>query len=258
MGTSSTTRPRSGASHPQAAGAGYFFLDFEDVPAAGSRPDRLAGVRPQERVLRRTVQQIVDPVPSLPTLVDPAPQMVEQLLDIMHFFDTLTPDPEQVIEVPKIFSDDVPFASRSWRNSWWNSLWKCLRSYPFPRCSGLWSRTWPLQILVVEGDSQVLKVYFPDRVQQRRLPRRSLTFPMEVFKTFAQERIRQRHLLFSLQLVRMMTRVSLVKGFFALFPKIKKCEVGFALESEGARQCQLIHAERSSNGSGQFIRASEP
>ena len=26
----------------------------------------------------------------------------------MHFFDTLMPDPEQVVEVPKILPDDVP------------------------------------------------------------------------------------------------------------------------------------------------------
>ena len=38
----------------------------------------------------------------------PVPQMVEQKPDIMHLFDTLTPDPEQVIEVPKILPDDVP------------------------------------------------------------------------------------------------------------------------------------------------------
>ena len=62
---------------------------------------------PQERVLRRTVQQIVDAVPSFPILGDPAPQVVEQLPNVMHFFDTLTPDPEQVIEVPKILPDDV-------------------------------------------------------------------------------------------------------------------------------------------------------
>ena len=37
----------------------------------------------------------------------PVPQMVEQLPDIMRFFDTFTPDPEQVIEVPKILPDDV-------------------------------------------------------------------------------------------------------------------------------------------------------
>ena len=52
--------------------------------------------------------QTVDAVPSLPSIDDPVPQMVEQLPDIMYFFDTLMPDPEQVIEVPKILPDDVP------------------------------------------------------------------------------------------------------------------------------------------------------
>ena len=94
---------------PQAAGTQYFAMDVDDVPAAGgSRPDRLSDVSgPQERAQRRTVQQIVDPVP-LPTLDDPAPQMVGQLLNLAHFLDTPLPDPEQVIEVPKISSDDVP------------------------------------------------------------------------------------------------------------------------------------------------------
>ena len=93
---------------PQAAGTQYFAMDVDDVPAAGgSRPDRLSEVRPQERAQRRTVQQIVDPVP-LPTLDDRAPQMVGQLLNLAHFLDTPLPDPEQVIEVPKILSDDVP------------------------------------------------------------------------------------------------------------------------------------------------------
>ena len=86
-----------------------FELSFEEEPG-GTRPDRLPTLSgPQERVLRRTVQQIVCVVPSLPTLDDPASQMVEQLPNITHFFDTLMPDPEQVIEVPKILPDDVPF-----------------------------------------------------------------------------------------------------------------------------------------------------
>ena len=51
--------------------------------------------------------QIVDLVPSLPTLDDPAPQMVEQLPDVLRFFRALSPDPEQVIEVPKILPEDV-------------------------------------------------------------------------------------------------------------------------------------------------------
>ena len=77
------------------------------MPAAGWRPDRIAGVGQQERVLR-TVQQIVDAVPSWPTLDDPAPQMVDQLADIMRFFDTLMSVPKQVNDVPKILPDDVP------------------------------------------------------------------------------------------------------------------------------------------------------
>ena len=34
--------------------------------------------------------------------------MVEQLPDVLQFFDTLLPDPELVIEVPKILPEDVP------------------------------------------------------------------------------------------------------------------------------------------------------
>ena len=45
------------------------------------------------------------PAPSLDV---PEPQMVEQLPDIEHFFAALSPDPEQVIEVPKILPLDVP------------------------------------------------------------------------------------------------------------------------------------------------------
>ena len=41
-------------------------------------------------------------------LDDPAPQMVEQFWDILLFFRALSPDPEQVIEVPKILPVDVP------------------------------------------------------------------------------------------------------------------------------------------------------
>ena len=36
------------------------------------------------------------------------PQTVEQLQDVLKFFDALIPDPDQVIEVPKIFTEDVP------------------------------------------------------------------------------------------------------------------------------------------------------
>ena len=80
------------------------FFDLYDEDTEGARPDRLAGVRPQERDQRHTVEQIVDAVPLVPLLDDPVPQTVEQLQDVLQFFDRLMPDPEQVIEVPKISS----------------------------------------------------------------------------------------------------------------------------------------------------------
>ena len=72
------------------------------------RPKLLVEVRPQGRVQRRTVEQIVDAAPLVPLLDDPVPLTVDQLADVMRFFDTLQPVPEQAIEVPKILLDDVP------------------------------------------------------------------------------------------------------------------------------------------------------
>ena len=54
------------------------------------------------------MDQIVDAVPGLRTLEGPVPLMVDQLPDIEQFFRALSPDPEQVIEVPKILPFDVP------------------------------------------------------------------------------------------------------------------------------------------------------
>ena len=56
------------------------------------------------------MEHIVDLVrvaPIVQILDAPVPQMVEQLPDILWFFDTLIPDTEQVIEVPKILPEDV-------------------------------------------------------------------------------------------------------------------------------------------------------
>ena len=76
-------------------------------PGRGAR-DELHGhapedAPPQGRVLRHVVGHL--PAPSLDV---PVPQMVDQLPDIEHFFAALSPDPEQVIEVPKILPLDVP------------------------------------------------------------------------------------------------------------------------------------------------------
>ena len=94
---------------PQAAGTEYFSLNVEDVLAAGSRPDRLASVRSQERVHRHTVEQIGDSAPFLSSLDVPLTLMGEQLVDGLRFFDTLLCVAEQVIDVPKIFVEDDLF-----------------------------------------------------------------------------------------------------------------------------------------------------
>ena len=98
----------------------------------------------------------------------------------------------------------------------WNSWWKCRRPYPILLyCSGLRSRTLTFQFLVMEGDSLVFKVFTLNRVQQRFWRRSSLTFPflVEVFKV---------HLVLTFQLLFMKVQTSLVKGFFGLFPVLKK------------------------------------
>ena len=96
--------PRGQTTARAAAGVQHFCLDLDDAPAAGgSRPDQLLEVRPQERVQRRTVEQII----LAPMLDVPVPLMEEQLL-----VDAFAPHdirvPEQVIEVPKLLPDDVP------------------------------------------------------------------------------------------------------------------------------------------------------
>ena len=86
------------------------FSLYDEEPG-GRRPASLAEPPgPLERVQRHTMEHIVDFVcfaPTLQILDAPVPQTVEQLPDILRFFDTLTPDPEQVIEVPKISPEDV-------------------------------------------------------------------------------------------------------------------------------------------------------
>ena len=60
----------------------------------GSRPDRLDGVRPQERVQRHTVEQIVDASPGLPMLDASVPLMVEQLVDVLAFVEAVEQEEE--------------------------------------------------------------------------------------------------------------------------------------------------------------------
>ena len=82
------------------------YFDLYDEYTEGARPDRLVGVRPQERDQRHTVEQTVDTVLFVPSLDAPVPQMENQLVDVRRLFDVVIP--EQVIEVPKISSTPRP------------------------------------------------------------------------------------------------------------------------------------------------------
>ena len=73
----------------------YYPMDVDEVPVAGSRPDRLTEVRPQERVLRRTVEQNVEPVRGVPVLDAPVPQMVDPAAEVVRFFAPLPVVAEQ-------------------------------------------------------------------------------------------------------------------------------------------------------------------
>ena len=76
--------------------------------AWGGARDELHGCAPEDAPLQgRILRHVVGHLPA-PSLDVPVPQMVDQLPDIEHFFAALSPDPEQVIEVPKILHLDVP------------------------------------------------------------------------------------------------------------------------------------------------------
>ena len=65
----------------------------------------------QDRVLPHSVEQIIETfvLVQMLDLDAPVPQTVDQLADILKFFDTFLPAvPEQVIEVPKILEDNIP------------------------------------------------------------------------------------------------------------------------------------------------------
>ena len=71
-----------------------------EAPSAG-RPAPLLEVPPQERVQRRTVEQVVDPVPEVPSALHwSCRRVVEQLVDMLSPLDFRVA--EQVVDVPKI------------------------------------------------------------------------------------------------------------------------------------------------------------
>ena len=235
---------------PQAAGTVYFAMDVDDVPAAlGSRPDRLSEVRPQERAQRRTVQQIVDPV-LLPTLDDPAPQMVEQLRTSRISLTRLHLVPSRSSKCPRSCLTMFPCEPRFARRSWRNCLWKCRRSY-----------LGPLRQLITKQNVDVPVPCRGGRLAglQGFLPRQSSTALPSLERI--SERIVEQNVDFpvggGLQdfLPGQSSSASSSspagvhgsadvpgEGFFSHFsPKEKKCEGRSALESESAPRVEPIH-----------------
>ena len=83
-------------------------FDLFEEPG-GVRPNLLLEPQgSQERVLQHTVEHAGAICPFVQILDSPVPQMGEQLVDVLRFFDTLCTVAEQVIDVPKIILEDIP------------------------------------------------------------------------------------------------------------------------------------------------------
>ena len=81
-------------------------LRAQERPLPGTRPAGLAEPRGDVVQVQR---HVVGGAPSLPTLVVPVPQMVDQPVDILEIIAKLSPPVvEQVIDVPKIIQDSAP------------------------------------------------------------------------------------------------------------------------------------------------------
>ena len=205
-----TTRAQYNAprGHKNAGTEYYALSDDDEVLARGSRPPCLGEPRgPQEPDQPRTVEQIAVYAPLVQILDAPVPQLVEQLPDVLRFFDLLLPVPEQVIEVPKILLDDVPVRAVLREPQLVGQLvdvpttlsyaavllWQALHGYR-QRTVG---RTLTFQLLVVVELVEVSPVFSQDSINLL-LPSRSLTIQfgqvvLEIFKVFPEDRGQHRY-----------------------------------------------------------------
>ena len=186
------------------------FSLFEEEPS-GSRPNRIASLsEPQERDLRRTVQQIVDAVPLVPLLDDPVPQLVEQLPDVMCFFDMLLPIPEQVIEVPKILLDVVPMRAVLCDPQLVEQLVEVPTIVSYSWLQPRMEQNVDIPVPGRGRRSSGLQGFPPRQSSTAQLASQILAWLVEAFKIFAQYRVPQRLLRF--------LRDTLVKGFSHFSP----------------------------------------
>ena len=101
-----TAEATNATSKERVAGDAVYFELF-DEDTAGLRPGPVLDPRPQKRVQRHTMEQMIDVTPYVQILDAPVPQTVEQLLEVFRLLDTQMLV-EHVIAVPKISLDRVP------------------------------------------------------------------------------------------------------------------------------------------------------
>ena len=90
---------------PSSLGGGCSSACTKKSPSGG-RPASLAEPPgPQERVPQRTLEPMLETFVLVPSLDAPLPQPMGQLVEVLKLIDTVVP--EQVIDVPKITSQDV-------------------------------------------------------------------------------------------------------------------------------------------------------
>ena len=223
------------------------YFDLFDEDTEGARPDSLVGVRPQERDQRRTVEQIVDSPPVVPSLDVPVPQRENQLVEACRHLDL--PIPEQAIEVPKISSTPHPprrrirFAEQTVEQLVevptiisYASLRGTMEQnvdIPVPHDGGGRVGDRSLHGFPGQSSTAYLGADFPAATAEQNVvipvPRGDRTL----------------HSALSSSVLPM----TAIQGVFSTFPRgKKKCAVGLALGVGTAPRVEPIHAERSSNG----------
>ena len=137
-------------------------------------------------------------------------------MDVLHFFDALIPVAEQVIDVPKIIIERIPVANLGSRASAGGTAGGSTDDHILVflfaadygaerRHSSSW---WWRRLAGLQGS-------LPGQSSTAPTVEQIIDIPGGRLQGFALVRLR---LLFILQLDLMMTRMSLVKGVFALFP----------------------------------------
>ena len=181
---------------------------------------------------RHTVEQRIVHTPHVQILDALVPQKVEKLVDFFKNFDVEVP--AQVIEVPKITQYIIPQRSADLVPRMveqlvevptivsYSSLQRTVEHRVDIPVPGLGGRSSGLQG-VLPGKSSTTPQLSKKRISERTVEQ-IVRFPGGGLQDFRQDRARQRLRLFTLLLVRTMTPMSLMIGFFALCPMEKSAE----------------------------------